>query len=130
MALFGCAGLVRLVPGAPFQSRKSPRRAVHGSAPAALEMELDHDSGDLSGRVLAGTFEGRNLAELDLPDLLDLATELSSDEESLRLLETYLDGRFPVLARPRGDGDGPGAGKPGEFWRHDKEKEALRDPWS
>jgi hypothetical protein len=36
------------------------------------------------------------LAELDLPDLLDLSRELASDEESLRLLETYLDSRFPI----------------------------------
>lgn len=77
------------------QSRKSPgaRSTVRT---AALEMELDHDSGDLAGSVLAGSFEGRNLDDLDLPDLLDLARELSSDEESLRLLETYLDSRFPI----------------------------------
>ena len=77
------------------QARKSPGSRSNVRT-AALEMELDHDSGDLSGTILAGTFEGRNLAELDLPDLLDLARELSSDEESLRLLETYLDARFPV----------------------------------
>ena len=98
------------------QSRKSPgaRSTVRT---AALEMELDHDSGDLSGSVLAGTFEGRNLAELDLPNLLDLARELSSDEESLRLLETYLDGRFPVwrddVETEAGQGQGSPAGSGG-----------------
>jgi len=96
---------------ARLQSRKSPgaRSTVRT---AALEMELDHDSGDLSGSVLAGTFEGRNLAELDLPDLLDLATELSSDEESLRLLETYLDGRFPVWRDHVETETGQGQGSP------------------
>jgi hypothetical protein len=97
------------------QARKSPG-ARSNVRTAALEMELDHDSGDLSGTVLAGTFEGRSLDELDLPDLLDLARELSSDEESLRLLETYLDGRFPVwrehVEADAGDGQGR-ASRPG-----------------
>lgn len=63
---------------------------------AALEMELDHDSGTLEGSVLAGTHEGKMLSALALEDLIALGKELSSDPESLRLLETYLDGRFPV----------------------------------
>ena len=63
---------------------------------AALEMELDHDTGRLEGMVLAGRHEGRSLADLGLPELLALSRELASDSESLQLLETYLDGRFPV----------------------------------
>ena len=63
---------------------------------AALEMELDHDSGGLEGVVLAGSHEGRVLSEMTLEELLELHGELASDGESLQLLETYLDGRFPV----------------------------------
>jgi hypothetical protein len=63
---------------------------------AALEMELDHDSGGLEGLVLAGSHEGRALSTMSQDELLELLGELSSDPESLRLLETYLDGRFPV----------------------------------
>lgn len=63
---------------------------------AALEMELDHDSGTLEGMVLAGRHEGRALSALTLEELIELGKELSADAESLQLLETYLDSRFPV----------------------------------
>ncbi len=63
---------------------------------AALEMELDHDSGTLEGMVLTGKREGRRLAELQLDELLELGRELASDAESVQLLETYLDSHFPV----------------------------------
>jgi hypothetical protein len=63
---------------------------------AALEMELDHDTGALNGLVLAGGHEGKELNALGLPDILGLRQELAADGESLQLLETYLDGRFPA----------------------------------
>lgn len=62
---------------------------------AALEMELDHDSGEMNGRVLTGRFEGALLSQLGLENLLDMASEISSDADSLGLLEAYLDRRFP-----------------------------------
>jgi hypothetical protein len=62
---------------------------------AALEMELDHDTGRLEGFVLAGTHEQKVLSSLSLKELFELYRELSSDSESRQLLETYLDGRFP-----------------------------------
>jgi hypothetical protein len=96
-------------------ARRTPGRKSNVRT-AALEMELDHDSGDLSGVVLAGTHEGKRLDELDEAELLGLRDELSSDGESLQLLETYLDGRFPlwrenVKADPgEGHGAAPASG--------------------
>lgn len=80
----------------------SRRRAASTPSPgkrstvrsAALEMELDHDSGALEGLVLAGTHEGRVLGEMDKADLMTLYGELVQDGESRQLLEAYLDGRF------------------------------------
>jgi DnaJ-domain-containing protein 1 len=56
-----------------------------------LAMELDHDSGTLSGEVLEGKFLGRRLAELTLAQLLELYRECASDPQSTAVLEAYLD---------------------------------------
>ncbi len=62
---------------------------------AWLEMELDHDSGDIDGLVLAGTYEDRRLSDMNEEDLIALYTALSDDGESSALLEAYLDRRMP-----------------------------------
>jgi DnaJ-like protein len=62
---------------------------------AMLEMELDHATGELTGIVLAGPFEGRALHSLTRADCFDLyAAALGGDPDGARLLETYLDRRF------------------------------------
>jgi hypothetical protein len=60
---------------------------------AAIEMELDHDTGAMRGRILAGKYEGVTLEALDVPTLAALAQEI--DEESRALLVAYLDRRSP-----------------------------------
>jgi hypothetical protein len=67
---------------------------------AALEMELDHDTGGLEGIVLAGRHEQKTLGSMTLRQLKELYKDLADDSESRQLLETYLDGRFPIW---RGD---------------------------
>jgi hypothetical protein len=58
-----------------------------------LDMELDHDSGKMAGRILAGRHEGEMLEALDLPTLLNLFTEFDGDSRDL--LAAYLDRREP-----------------------------------
>jgi hypothetical protein len=59
-----------------------------------LEMTLDHDSGTLTGRIVAGPGAGHSLDEFDLPQLASMMTQF--DAESIALLESYLDRRFPA----------------------------------
>jgi DnaJ domain len=60
---------------------------------AFLEMELDHDSGAMRGRVLAGRHQGAALDALDLSTLIGLIGEVDGD--SRNLLMAYLDRRDP-----------------------------------
>jgi hypothetical protein len=63
---------------------------------AMIEMELDHATGAMSGVILAGPDEGKTLASLSrsaLCELYDLC--LDEDPDGARLLEAYLDRRFP-----------------------------------
>jgi len=62
---------------------------------AGLDMMLDHATGEMDGRVLAGRHEGRRLSELTLPELIEVGEDFSGDPESLRLVESYLDRRHP-----------------------------------
>jgi hypothetical protein len=59
-----------------------------------IEMALDHDSGELAGRIVAGPYAGHSLDEYDLPQLAAMMTGF--DAESVALLESYLDRRFPA----------------------------------
>lgn len=59
-----------------------------------LDMMLDHDSGALSGTIIAGPDAGRSLDDFDLPALAAMMPRF--DAESCALLESYLDRRFPA----------------------------------
>ncbi len=64
-----------------------------------IEMMLDHDSGQMDGRVLAGEFEARELNSLDMDELGRLYdTALEAADQSADLLETYLDRQHPGWA--------------------------------
>ncbi|HEY7297178.1 MAG TPA: DnaJ domain-containing protein [Xanthobacteraceae bacterium] len=82
---FGSAGIFQ-------RTRKSPGQ-VSRVRSAFLEMELDHDTGAMRGRVLAGQHQGVTLDALDIASLIDLIGQI--DEESRILLMAYLDRRAP-----------------------------------
>lgn len=81
---------------------------------AYVEMTLDHDSGAMAGRVLAGRFAGRPLDDLDTEALVALLRE--ADDETRALLMPYLD-RRDAGWREHAQGDAaagraaPGTGK-------------------
>ena len=75
---------------------------------AYLDMQLDHDSGTMRGRVLAGRYAGVSLDALDPPTLVGLLNEM--DDDSRALLAAYLDRRAPGW-REHAQGDaGAGSG--------------------
>jgi hypothetical protein len=93
----GIAGLslLGLWPGMAAFGRRARRGRGQTSRvrSAFLEMELDHDTGAMRGRILAGRHEGVWLDALETTTLVDLIPEI--DEESRALLAAYLDRRTP-----------------------------------
>src|SRR5215470_8566549 len=104
------------------RSRKSSGQ-VSRVRSAFLEMELDHDTGAMRGRILAGKHEGATLDALDLTTLLGFLTEI--DEESRALLMAYLDRRSPSW---REHAQGDAAAGAGSSWTGGKmtEQEAYQ----
>lgn len=100
------------------QKRAATRRPGRKSrvTTEALIMELDLDTGDMSGLVLKGEFEGGELRILTEAELMRLHAAFAVYPESRDLLESYLDRRMPDW-RDRTDanhggglGGAPGAG--------------------
>jgi hypothetical protein len=80
-----------------------------------LHMTLDHDTGGLTGQIVAGPNAGHWLDEFDLAQLAAMMTGF--DAESVALLESYLDRRFPAWRQDaqgntaRGQGSAAAGGK-------------------
>lgn len=61
-----------------------------------LEMELDHDTGEMRGRVLKGLFTGRDIESLSVADMALLWQDCRhTDQPSAQLIEAYLDRTYP-----------------------------------
>ncbi|MGH6728228.1 MAG: DnaJ domain-containing protein [Pseudolabrys sp.] len=87
-------GLLGWIPFGPagFSARtqKSAGQTSHVRS-AFLDMQLDHDSGAMRGRIIAGRHQGQVLDTLDVKTLAALLDDM--DEESRALLVAYLDRR-------------------------------------
>jgi hypothetical protein len=73
-----------------------------------LEMELDHDTGEMHGRVLKGMFAGRDIDTLSPTDLGLLWQDCRhTDLRSAQLVEAYLDRIHPTWREDmaRGESD-------------------------
>jgi len=70
--------------------RKTPGQVSRVRA-SAVEMELDHDSGAMRGKMLTGKYQDVPLDALDRATLIGVLGEV--DAESRALLEAYLDRR-------------------------------------
>jgi hypothetical protein len=94
LGLFGL-GLLNLLPRiASFGARTQPSPGQTSKVRSrAIEMELDHDSGEMHGTFVGGKYAGVALEALDRAALVSVLSEL--DAESRVLLEAYLDRREP-----------------------------------
>jgi DnaJ domain len=106
-------GLLGIRPFA-FQQRTPGQKSRVSTS--LLAMELDHDSGNMDGRVLSGRFEGRELGTMELRELLDLREEaLGLNDQSAVLLDAFLDRRDPswreAWSARHGAGQGDGANR-------------------
>jgi hypothetical protein len=90
---------------APWPGQRSEARTER------LAMTLDHDSGSMDGLVLAGAFEGRRLSDLAADELRGLLDELEAagDEDSLSLLQAWLDRRGGTTGGTRSGREPPPA---------------------
>ncbi len=79
-------------PGGPSSGSRPGQGESTGVRTPWVEMELDHDTGDMRGTVLKGAHAGKTLDRLGREALLALYREAgTADSETARLLEAYMD---------------------------------------
>jgi DnaJ domain len=111
------------IPGFGARTQKSAGQ-VSRVRSAFVEMELEHDTGTMRGRILAGPHEGAALDALDVATLIGFLVEI--DEESGALLMAYLDRREPRW-REHAQGDAAtGTGRPARSGGKMTEEEAYQ----
>lgn len=83
-----------------------------------LEVELDHDTGHIRGRVLKGAFAGRDLETLTPADMARLWQDCRfADPQSAQILEAYLDRAHPDWREDMARADGRRAAADGGMTR-------------
>ena len=72
---------------------------------ATVEVELDHETGDMIGKATSGPYGGRDFAQMTRDEMLAMRSWCAAqDPEGARLLEAYLDRRFSGW-RPAGESE-------------------------
>jgi len=79
--------------GRGFGAGRGPQASQVDSA--YLKMKLDHATGAMDGEVTQGRFQGRRLASMSQDDLILLMQDVQADQDSIGLLEAYLDRTHP-----------------------------------
>lgn len=98
-AFLAGATLLGIVPGQAMlggwgqAGQRTPRQTSKVRS-TFIEMELDIDTGQMTGRFLAGSLAGQTLEQIPVPRLIQAFAEI--DGESAQLLEAYLDRREPA----------------------------------
>jgi hypothetical protein len=98
---------------APWGGAGAAQRSTGQSSRVAtehLEVELEHDTGEIRGRVLKGGFAGRALEDLSPMEATQLWRDCRfADPQSARILEAYLDRAHPSWREDmaRQDGEAP-----------------------
>ena len=92
--------LIRLFPmfaSMKLFGQKSPSSGQSSTVESEiLRMQLDHDSGELQGEVLQGSYKGWRLVDMTREQLQELLHYCNNrDADSSQLLESYLAQRFP-----------------------------------
>ncbi len=98
----GAIGVPLMLLGLSWWRRSRSKRPLNYSGKrkstvrsANLEMELDHDTGEMDGWVLTGSMKGTRLSSLSETEILALYQEISADADSAALLESFLDRYHP-----------------------------------
>ncbi len=89
---------ISMSPGSWFKSVGQGKTANQTSRvrSAMIEMELDHETGKMNGVIMVGSDQGKRLDDFTRPQCETLyETCVTDDPEGARLLEAYLDRRFP-----------------------------------
>lgn len=106
------AGPMRNPFAAMATGRWGPKRRTAATSrvrTASIEMTLDQTTGRITGLCTAGPFVGRSLDALSSANSVGLHRWcLGADPEGARLLETYLDRRFPGWRDAADDGTDAG----------------------
>jgi hypothetical protein len=87
----GLMGWVQLWPAGFGARTRRSQGQISRVRSGFVEMELDHDTGQMQGRIVAGAHEGTSLDTLPVATLIALLADF--DEESRALLMAYLDRR-------------------------------------